>query len=149
MGLRVPDIPDDYGFGDDCLPCHDAGETPNYVFVRFYGIQSCPGRFPPPNGYLFTCKQTVGDPCIWHGEIEISTGKWSCNYDADFPWGLERRSEVVLSHVDPFEVAVFTSRSAGCSALHVNLQTNCTMGAGFNGSAVITIYIDPIIIFLT
>lgn len=60
----MPDEPIIYG--DDCLACFDAGETPKYLYVRFSGIVQCPaGPSIPPNDRVFKLTQNAEAACYY------------------------------------------------------------------------------------
>lgn len=87
MGIPVPDPPIDYG--DDCLICTPpfgsrwaVGETPEYVYVLFSGLEECPLAVnSPPNGQSFRLTQSDADPCVWW---HVGS-KWVARFYTGFP----------------------------------------------------------------
>jgi len=67
-------------YGNDCLLCFPAGQTPRYMTVFFSGITDCnpdqpPEHTPIPN--IITLEQLHDSPCIWFG---APTEDWHCRY---------------------------------------------------------------------
>lgn len=149
MGLKIPDLPDDYGAGDDCLACHAAGKTPNYVFARFWDVVPCPGKPNIPNGYPFVCKQIPGHPCEYSGDIEFEGITWRAYYDMHAPIGMGHRAEISLGQAVPPGVAAFFSWTDDCGRYFDTNMQACPGDGGEGGRAIVTVYIDPIIIALT
>lgn len=149
MGLKVPDLPDDYGYGDDCLRCWAADQTPNYVFVVFHDIDTCPGNPQVPNGQTFTCKQHPFQPCRWSGKLDWHGVEWECVYWSSLFVDPVWISLVSLIPVPPPSNTAFYNAQAECTLDFVNVQT-CVGGfGGEGGHAHVTCFIDPIIIALT
>lgn len=142
MGLKTPDLPDDYDWGDDCLACHDIGKTPNMVFVRFIGVDACAAELDPPNGIAFVCRQDNVNPCKYAGFVNFSGIEWTCQY-------ISSVSEVQLFQSDPPFKHYFYALGAPCAVDFPVNADECEHWSGVNGSCNVTVYIDPIIIFLT
>ena len=74
-------IDPDVEFGNDCLACFNADETPKVIYAAFMDIEWCPwvplvNRFPPPNKKR--CLTQTGDPCIWqYADANITVTYWS------------------------------------------------------------------------
>jgi len=84
MGQRMDK--DEIVYGDDCLWCFDAGETPKYVYARFLDIGKCPGEWCednplPPNDRVFKLTQDDMKPCTW----VFQDGFWDVVYHAYWP----------------------------------------------------------------
>lgn len=149
MGHKIPDPPYDYGVGDDCLACHEAGKTPLRVFIRFWDIVTCPGSADPPNGYTFICTQNWEIPCLFEGTIEFGGGLWSCVYWQNI-WLVDAwYADIELVRLAPFQNSSFYGAEGACS---VDFPTNlnaCPGWSGEGGRAHVFTYTDPIIIALT
>lgn len=149
MGLKIPDLPDDFEMGEDCLACHEPGLTPNYVFIRCWDVVPCPGRPNIPNGYVFICKQVPLSPCVYIGDLDFEGITWRASYDMHAAFGPEHRAELAIGQAVPPAVAAFAARSPDCGLVFdTNFQT-CPFDAGEGGRAIVTIFADPIIIALT
>lgn len=88
MGTPTDPYPADWGFGDDCPACTPemfiTSQTPLYIRVVFSGIVKCvPEADDPPNGRIFTMRQTPGWPCAWACERIIDGVEWHAHYDVD------------------------------------------------------------------
>lgn len=66
-------------FGNDCIACWDAGETPKFVYVMFDGVLKGdpPDSVQVPNGHLFKLEQDPASPCHWHYQETGPTWKVS------------------------------------------------------------------------
>lgn len=149
MGERIPEPPDDYGVGDDCLHCFAAGKTPNYLFVRFWNVTPCSGKPNIPNGYCFTCAQVPSQPCQFIGDRDFEGVTWRAYLDMHAAFGGGHRAEISLGQAVPPGVAAFFGWTTDCGMdFDTNLQS-CPGDGGEGGRAIVTIYIDPIIIALT
>lgn len=149
MGLEVPDIPDDYGYGDDCLHCWPAGKTPNYVFIRFWDITPCPGIPAPPNGYCFVCKQDPLKPCRFFGTLDFNGLTWLAQW-VSWAWpGVDPISEIQLNAQDVLFSASFYEEGIPCQQDYAVNFCTCPGWGGTGGHAHVTVYVDPIIIALT
>lgn len=149
MGLPVPDLPDDYGFGVDCPACHEADETPNYVFVTFTGITTCPGKPLVPNNQPIACKQIPLTPCLWIGYLYHHGRNWRAVYRASIPDNGGFFAFCALHAWDPPGDTAFYGPGAECDLEFDNVNTCVGGHGGEGGSAIVTSYIDPIIIALT
>lgn len=112
MGTPVPDPPIDHGNDcDSCCPPAPSmwlpGETPEFVYVYFASIESCPLAIQsPPNGRTFKLTQTVENPCKW----EYWGPKWHVFWLAMDPLFLE--SMLYLEEVGG--LGIFVSRTINC-----------------------------------
>ncbi len=71
-------------YGDNCLCCWDAGETPLSVYISFGEIEHCQLGDPVPAAPIndsFEIPQDPGDPCVWLDSI----GPWHFRWEAC--WG--------------------------------------------------------------
>lgn len=70
MGIQ----PQPTEFGNDCLACFSAGETPKWLKCFFAGIERGNNWFPaagePPNGY-HDLLQKPGSPCTWNDDPPV------------------------------------------------------------------------------
>lgn len=150
MGLEVPDVPDDYGYGDDCIHCWPAGKTPLYVFVRFWDIETCPGCPTPPNGYTFVCKQDPVVPCRFVGQLTFGGWTWQAIWLCWAKPFEDDISEITITAEGSPCASPFWQEGAPCQQDYDNFYVDCAgIKGGKNGHAHVTVYIDPIIIFLT
>lgn len=64
--MNIPVDPEEYDYGDDCLLCHPAGETPKNIYASFSNIKRgatwVPGDADPPNEIY---KLTQIAACMW------------------------------------------------------------------------------------
>lgn len=148
MGLKIPPVPDDFGIGDDCLACHPAGQTPNYVFITFVDITPCPGEPNIPNGYTFICKQSPIAPCEYQGDLMFQGNLWRAYYDSDVPWGDERRAEISVGIQPPAKAAAFFGRELGCASAFLHNFQVCPGSYGTGGRAYVNVFSNWIILSL-
>lgn len=112
MGTPVPDPPIDYA--NDCIACRtggytlwEPGETPEFVYVYFAGIEKCPLAIKePPNGQTFKLTQDPLNACHWRHVGSEWTVDWY-SYD----W-IEMQSRVVLFETGG--LVMFSSRLDNC-----------------------------------
>lgn len=142
MGLKVPDPPDDYGYGDDCPACWAAGKTPNYVFIRFWDVAACGANPAPPNGWPFICKQLPLQACKFTGTLEFGGFTWQAIYIA---WS----GEIELIRTDFPSLSYFWKVGGACCRVFPVNDNTCPAWGGENGRALVTYIIDHIIILLT
>ena len=113
----------------ECPLCHDAGETPDEIFVGLSGIQrgplALPGDPPPPNG-VFLINAMV--PCHWAATID----------DNDFNLGLDApNSNLVIDR--PGGPSYFRGLTAGpCQSWFANIQQNPAVDKYYGGWATLS-----------
>lgn len=149
MGNPIPPQPPDAGFGDDCLRCHAAGKTPNYVFIRFWDIVPCGANPPPPNGMTFICAQDPGTPCYYRGDLNFGGINYQCHYNmATWQAGIWY-AELQLNSPDTPQPLYFWQLTDMC-AVDFSINNNtCPPNAGTGGHAHVQVFVPPIIILLT
>lgn len=149
MGLRLPPIPDDYGVGDDCLKCHPAGKSPNYVFVRFWDIIPCGANPAPPNGRTFICAKDPFKSCRYYGELDFGGYAWQCHYHSAVWTPRGWFGDIQLNSPDTPQPLFYFEEKAICSvSFNANLNT-CPPHGGTDGHAHVQVFIPVIIILLT
>lgn len=135
MGIRTG--PGTGPFGDDC-DCHEAGRTPQFVYVTVTGTKMCQwainlGQIKAPNK-TFMLEQRDGLPCSWMYEDDI----WSVFYDAEVPgFPLLSLLEVVWNFA--IGAAVFRGEGVACQTAFDNTHGigNCApvLVPGYDGQA--------------
>lgn len=139
MGQRIqsPDIPHE----NDCNRCvpptgsrWPAGETPKYVYCKFWQISNCGwSHHPAPNDQIFRLTQSGVQHCLW----ELVGSIWRVNFRADRI--IPANSQLDLSDHDGF--SFFTDRQAQCPAENIrwsNDQAACILFyAGAGGMAMV------------
>lgn len=149
MGLKIPDLPDDYGVGRDCEACYDPGKTPNFVFIRFWDIEACPGNPPPPNGRTFICAQDPVIDCKFMGEIDFGGLKWRVTYMMVTLWGELVVSSINLGDVGAIYPAYFNEVGGPCAVDFMANDMLCPDAGGEGGHGHVQVIVPIIIITLT
>lgn len=149
MGLKIPPVPDDYGIGNDCLACHAAGETPNYVFVRFWDVEPCGTNPPAPNGHTFICAQVPGSNCHFRGELWINSVHWKAWYHYRVRIGNWWYSEIGLTIHNPIVGSYYYEHSDICKVSFNANENFCPDYKGHLGHAHVQVFVPPIIILLS
>lgn len=137
MGQRMRDEPIDYG--NDCLSCFDAGETPEFVYIRFGLVAICPGVLDPncitpPNGRVFKLAQVPGFPC----QYKYDTDPWHVFWN--FKVGGQPLSAIQLR--DWSDAIYFAATPASCLAegtvIHNDVAGCILHDCVYGGIAVVT-----------
>lgn len=149
MGLKIPELPPDFGIGRDCPGCFLPGKTPTHVLAVCYDVKPCAGRPPVPNGRTFICEQDAEDPCIFSGTIEYEGNTWLCSYDMHAVFGEEWRAEILFANRTPPQVAAFFSRTDACGTEFAENFHPCADPELGGGTASVMIFSDYIIWLLT
>lgn len=150
MGLKLPPLPDDYGFGDDCLGCWDEGKTPSHLFAVFYDVTDCDGCPPSPMGRTFLLTQDEFDSCLFFGSLDYEGVTWWCYYHSHYETGNGPRSNISLyGEISPCS-ASFYDEAAACTRNFLNNHYHCNgIVGGENGEAHVIVMSHPIIRALT
>lgn len=149
MGLKIPELPDDFEIGNDCLACWPSGSTPLVIYARFWDVEACPGCDRPPLGIPFVLTQSLTLPCLFEGLLNYKGHTWSCVYWLDVNFEGERHATIDIHQTMPVQTASFFGVGAPCDQAFDNEFTECNGWSGKNGRCIATIYSDPIIILLT
>lgn len=149
MGLKPPDPPDDYGPGLNCTSCYEPGKTPNYVFVRFWGIVACAARPNPPNGYTFVCAQDPLHPCWFTGQLDFRGHTWEAFFQLSVmgPGGIQSFLELTIPGSG--WNAFFACDGAECDRAFDTPYTVCPGWSGSGGIGAVLVFSAAIIIGLT
>lgn len=134
MGQEIDDPQIEYG--SDCPACTipvgatwPAGETPRFIYCKFWGITDCGlGHHPPPNGRIFRLEQHAVNPCHWF----LIGSVWHINYFATLI--APPLSQLRLDDHDGW--SMFTDQRRKCAgeyALWTNDQTACILAYGGAG----------------
>ncbi len=135
MGIRIPNDPESYEFGNNCNHCTPGlfpdGHTPKKIRMIYYDVQACPGHPDPPNNYWFEGIQDNVNPCLWIAERTICGLDWMSRWDAQF--GVLHLSNLI----PPLTRHHFIGGPQPCNPyFSVNVAT-CFDKFGFGGRAVV------------
>lgn len=148
MGEKIPDDPDDYVKGLDCLCCFDLGKTPKYLFIRFWDITACIGNPKPPNGYTFIAVQHYAHGCAYEGELDFGGSTWRVNLNLCV-WYIDKMvSTITLGIVGSEVPAYFEEHTTPCTMDFMTNSLTCPDWGGEGGHAHVEIFGPPIIILL-
>lgn len=149
MGLKIPELPDDYGFRCDCDECWGVGKTPSHVYVTSWDVVACDGHPVYPNGRTFLLEQDPVDPCFYQGDIIFEGATWRCYWNVFFLRGEHQLSELQINRSDPPDIAAFFCEADACAVDYEN-QNECRFFWGAEGGkAHVMILPDPIAYALT
>jgi len=89
MGINIPNP--DYPRGSDCYKCTppygtlwDSGDTPEFIYATFFGLDACSGfAGPVPNGRPFKMAQHSVQKCQWYYEDPT----YDCHFFQKHPAG--------------------------------------------------------------
>jgi len=135
--ITTPDIPHE----DDCPRCVPPtgtrwaiGETPQYIYAMFHGIENCGwSPHPAPNGQIFRMTQLPGNVCTWYLDGSV--------------WKVEFIADCIAPNVSQLQLGdhngwvFFSDQQVACPPelqTYINDQAACIlMYAGAGGSGTI------------
>lgn len=137
MGEEIPIEHPTIEYGNDCIQCYAAGETPKFIYVKFSGVILCPGKAWPGGVDLnttWTLTQIAG--CDWR----YLDANWQIDW-RNFPAGPWTNCYAYIAGTAQKH---FTARQAPiCLTTIDNDYLNCPgnpWGLSHSGKADMTIY---------